>query len=118
MKYLCLEYQFSHAAAPPPEARAAFEESMWKRGMYVFESVGNEGPESTTSLQFDAGHVTVAAGAIVATPVPLAGVIVFEADDLNHAIQLMSQSPRMRAGGGAVEIRPIDDERVPRRSSR
>jgi hypothetical protein len=120
VKYLCLEYQpAQEAAPPPPEACAAYEESLWKRGMYVYESISDRGLESTTSLQFDAGHVTVEAGAMFATPAPLRGVMVIEADDLNHAIRLMSQSPRMLTGGGTIEIRPIEDDGVaPRRSSK
>lgn len=110
MKYLCLEYQPSHAATlPEAEACAAYEETLWKRGMYVYESVSDRGSESAMSLQFDAGHVTVAPGARSTTQEPLSGVIVIEADDLNHAIQLMSQSPRMRTGGGTIEIRRIDE---------
>jgi hypothetical protein len=34
--------------------------------------------------------------------------MILEAKDLNHAIQLMSQIPRMRVGG-ALEIRPINE---------
>ncbi|MPZ77821.1 MAG: hypothetical protein GEU77_14985 [Deltaproteobacteria bacterium] len=39
----------------------------------------------------------------------LGGVMVLEARDLNHAIQLMSQLPCMGMGG-CLEIRPINEE--------
>jgi len=35
------------------------------------------------------------------------GFGVFEARDLNHAIELMSKHPAVK--GGPVEIRPVDD---------
>jgi hypothetical protein len=34
--------------------------------------------------------------------------MVLEADDLNHAIQLLAQMPCMRVGG-SLEIRPINE---------
>jgi len=34
---------------------------------------------------------------------------VLEARDLNHAIQLISQSPGLRLGCGLIEIRPAAD---------
>ncbi len=46
---------------------------------------------------------------IAETKEQLGGVMVLEARDLNHAIQLMSQLPCMRMGG-CLEIRPINEE--------
>ena len=39
----------------------------------------------------------------------IGGVLVLEATDLNHAVQLMSKHPGVRLGG-PFEIRPIDEE--------
>ena len=46
-------------------------------------------------------------GPFAETKEQLGGVMVLEANDLNHAIQLMSQLPCMRIGG-SLEIRPIN----------
>lgn len=43
---------------------------------------------------------------VASLPAPLAGFGVIEADDLDHAIQLVANTPCARARG-AVEIRPI-----------
>ena len=37
----------------------------------------------------------------------LGGILVLEANDLNHAIQLMSKHPGVKAG--PFEIRPVED---------
>jgi hypothetical protein len=117
VKYLCLGYQLSDAPQAPSDACAAYEETLWSRGIYLCESVAPGERGAATTLHFDGRQVTVADGPAVTTPVPLAIVMVIEADDLNHAIQLVSQSPRMRTGGGTIEIRPVDDE-ASRRSTR
>src|SRR5687767_5201452 len=43
---------------------------------------------------------------VASLPAPLAGVGIIEADDLEHAIRLVADTPCTRAKG-AVEIRPI-----------
>jgi hypothetical protein len=44
--------------------------------------------------------------------VPLAGFSVIEADDIDHAVQLVAHTPCARAGG-AIEIRPLLQIREP-----
>ena len=48
-------------------------------------------------------------GPFAETKEQLGGVMVLEAKDLNHAIQLMSNLPCMRLGG-SLEIRPLNEE--------
>lgn len=43
---------------------------------------------------------------VASLPAPLAGFGIIEADDLDHAIELVANTPCARAKG-AVEIRPI-----------
>ena len=52
---------------------------------------------------------TVTDGPFTETKEQLGGIMVLEANDLNHAIQLMSSMPCMRIGG-SLEIRPINEE--------
>jgi len=48
-------------------------------------------------------------GPYAETKEQLGGIQVLEARDLNHAIQLISQSPGLRLGCGLIEIRPAAD---------
>ena len=55
------------------------------------------------------GKVAVTDGPYAETKEQLGGLQVLEARDLNHAIQLISQSPGVRLGCGLIEIRPAAD---------
>jgi hypothetical protein len=54
------------------------------------------------------GKVAVTDGPYVETKEQLGGILVLEARDLNHAIQLISQHPAVRYGT-RFEIRPVGD---------
>jgi hypothetical protein len=51
--------------------------------------------------------VLITDGPYAETKEQLGGLLILEAADLNHAIQLMSKHPGVR--GGPFEIRPIED---------
>jgi hypothetical protein len=51
--------------------------------------------------------VSITDGPYAETKEQLGGILILEAADLNHAIQLMSKHPGVR--GGPFEIRPIED---------
>jgi hypothetical protein len=114
MKYICLGYYEPAAFEAISEtARAALlGEVLRKHGEYL-GGVALDGPPppaeaaTTTTLRFEPGKVVVTEGPPVETKV-LGGVMVLEAVDLNHAIQLMSKLHAMRVRGW-VEIRPIDE---------
>ena len=55
------------------------------------------------------GKVAVTDGPYVETKEQLGGILVLEARDLNHAIQLISQSPGVKLKCGTIEIRPAAD---------
>ena len=55
------------------------------------------------------GKLAVTDGPYAETKEQLGGLQVLEARDLNHAIQLISQSPGVRLGCGLREIRPAAD---------
>jgi hypothetical protein len=52
------------------------------------------------------GKVAVTDGPYAETKEQLGGIQVLEARDLNHAIQLISQSPGVKLKCGTIEIRP------------
>ena len=53
------------------------------------------------------GKVAVTDGPYAETKEQLGGILILEANDLNHAIQLMSKHPGVRMG--PFEIRPAAD---------
>ena len=59
------------------------------------------------TLRFRNGKVMVTDGPYAETKEQLGGILILEANDLNHAIQLMSKHPGVR--GGPFEIRPAAD---------
>jgi hypothetical protein len=66
-----------------------------------------QGPESAVTLRFQRGKVAVTDGPYAETKEQLGGILILEAKDLNHAIQLMSKHPGVR--NGPFEIRPAAD---------
>jgi hypothetical protein len=66
-----------------------------------------QGPESAVTLRFQGGKVAVTDGPYAETKEQLGGILILEAKDLNHAIQLMSKHPGVR--NGPFEIRPAAD---------
>jgi len=55
------------------------------------------------------GKVAVTDGPYAETKEQLGGILVLEARDLNHAIQLISQDPGVKLKCGRIEIRPAAD---------
>jgi hypothetical protein len=53
------------------------------------------------------GGVSITDGPYAETKEQIGGILILEASDLNHAIQLMSKHPGVRAG--PFEIRPVAD---------
>jgi hypothetical protein len=65
-----------------------------------------QGPEAATTVRVEDGKTLTTDGPFVAVKEALGGYLVFEADDLDAAIELASRIPAARLGG-AVEVRPI-----------
>lgn len=113
MKYLCLicaetvmEHMTEEAAARHYQEYAAFTEEIKRNGHFI--SANRLKPVDTaTTVRVRNGQVTVTDGPFAETKEQLGGILVLEARDLNHAIQLMSNHPGVR--GGPFEIRPIVD---------
>ena len=65
--------------------------------------------EKGARVSFFGGKATVTDGPFAETKEQLGGMMVLEARDLNHAIQLMSDHPSTRMRG-TWEIRPADEQ--------
>jgi len=114
MKYICLGYM----EAKKFEAMSESERNAFVDGCFAYDDVlrknghfvGGEalqGAQSAVTLRFRGGKVTVTDGPCAETKEQIGGILMLEANDLNHAIQLMSRHPGVRAG--PFEIRPAAD---------
>jgi len=115
MKYICLGYMDEKKF----EARSESEVNHFVDECFVYDDemrenghfVGGEALQSVrnaTTLRWSNGKVSITDGPFAETKEQLGGLIVLEAWDLNHAIQLMSKHPSIRMGG-SIEIRPAAD---------
>ena len=68
-----------------------------------------EPPEIATTVRVQEGKTLTTDGPFVAVKEALGGYLVFEADDLDAAIELASRIPAARMGG-AVEVRPVVEQ--------
>ena len=114
MKYVCLGYYDEKQWETMSESERnaymdecfAYDDVLRKNGHFA----GGEALQSARSsaiLRWKNGKVSVTDGPFAETKEQLGGILVLEADDLNHAIQLMSKHPGVR--GGPFEIRPAAD---------
>ena len=116
MKYMLLIHQGS---APTP-----YDQEAWGRlsedeqhAVYADYQALNETagvspglqlqpPETATTVRVENGSTLTTDGPFVAIKEALGGYFVFEADDLDAAIEVASRVPAARMGG-AVEVRPV-----------
>lgn len=114
MKYICLGYldEKSWEKVPEREQQAmmdecfAYDDVLRERDHFA----GGEALQSAahaTTLRWKNGKVTVTDGPYAETKEQLGGILILEANDLNHAIQLMSNHPGVKVG--PFEIRPAAD---------
>jgi hypothetical protein len=114
MKYICLAYVGEEGWTEMTEAQRnaaldevfAYSDDLRANGQLV-AAEGLESARNATTLRIVNGKVSVTDGPYVETKEKIGGIYVLEARDLNHAIQLMSKHPVVRAGG--VEIRAVFD---------
>ena len=74
----------------------------------VTPGAGLQAPETATTVRVDDGRTLTTDGPFVETKEALGGYFLFEADDLDAAIELAARVPAARLGG-AVEIRPVQE---------
>jgi hypothetical protein len=86
------------------DACFAYDEVLKKNGHWV-GGEGLGGPVRT--LRYQNGKISVTDGPFAESKELLGGLLIIEAGDLNHAIQLISNHPGVRMG--AWEIRPAQD---------
>ena len=67
-----------------------------------------QGPETALTLSWKNGKVMTTDGPYTETKEQLGGILVLEARDMNHAVQLIGQHPALKYGN-VFEIRPVGD---------
>jgi len=115
MKYICLGYmEESKFEGWSEEERNDFvdqcftyDDELRKNGHFV----GGEALQpvrNATTLRYQQGRIAITDGPFAETKEQLGGIMILEARDLNHAIQLMAKHPSTRLGG-TWEVRPAAD---------
>jgi hypothetical protein len=116
MKYLCLGYfeesKWDTMSKQEQEAMIeecfAYDDELRKNGHFV-RGEALQSSRSAVTLRWRNGKVSFTDGPYAETKEQIGGLLLLEATDLNHAIQLMSKHPGVRLGG-PFEIRPVDEE--------
>ena len=114
MKYICFGYLDTKRWATLSESEQkaaldecfAYDEVLKKNGHWV-AGEGLQGPEKAATLRHQNGKVSVTDGPYAETKELLGGLLILEAQDLNHAVELISNHPGMKMG--PWEIRPVED---------
>jgi hypothetical protein len=120
MKYMLL-IQFGDAPTPySPDKWERLSEDEQKAVYGAYQEI-NETPgvtpsgvqlqpaEAATTVRVQDGKTLVTDGPFVTIKEALAGWLMFEADNIDAAIELASRIPAARMGG-AVEVRPVMEE--------
>ena len=85
----------------------AYDNVLRKDGYFLrLEALQNA--RSAKTLRHRNGKVSITDGPYAETKEQLGGILLLDADDLNHAAELMSKHPGIRVA--AFEIRPLDEE--------
>ena len=114
MKYVCLGYiepgKFENMSEKERNAMVdecfTYDDFLRKNGHFA-GGEGLQGPNTAVTLRWNQGKVAVTDGPYAETKEQIGGILILEARDLNHAIELMSKHPGVKAG--PFEIRPAAD---------
>jgi hypothetical protein len=115
MKYMLLIHQGA-TPTPPSQAWDALPDDE-KAGVYAaYKAIGEtpgvspglqlQPPETATTVRVEDGRTLTTDGPFAELKEAIGGYLMFEADDLDAAIELASRIPAARLGG-AIEVRPI-----------
>ncbi|HWB07588.1 MAG TPA: YciI family protein [Verrucomicrobiales bacterium] len=114
MKFICLGYiepnKFETMSETERNAMVdecfRYDDELRRNGHFA----GGEAlqpPQSAATLRWKDGRALVTDGPYAETKEQIGGILILEARDLNHAIELMSKHPGVKAG--PFEIRPAAD---------
>lgn len=114
MKFICLGYYDDKKweAMAEAEQKAYIEEcftydDVLRQGGHIAGGEALEPPSNATTLRFKNGKVVVTDGPYAETKEQIGGILILEARDRKHAIELMLKHPGVR--NGSFEIRAQDE---------
>ena len=126
MKFVCLDYADLKKMNEytPAEMSAMMEECFayddeLRRGGHFLGGEALQMPDQAVTVRMQDDEVIATDGPYAETKEQLGGILLLEARDLKHAVDLMSKHPGVRFG--PFEIRPADvaiNERIAARSKK
>ena len=115
MKYMLLIHQGTTPTPRDPDAWAKLSEDEQQAVFADYKAinetsgvtpgVGLDEPETATTVRVEDGKTLTTDGPFVEVKEAVGGYLLYEADDLDAAIELASRIPAARLGG-AIEVRP------------
>ena len=116
MKYVLLIHQGDTPTPNTPDAWARLSDDEKQAIQADYQAVSEtpgvtpglwmQAPEAATTVRVQDGKTLTTDGPFATVKEALGGWLVFEADDIDAAIDLASRIPAARLGG-AVEVRPL-----------
>jgi hypothetical protein len=114
MKFVCLGYiepgTFENLSEGDRNAMIdecfTYDDVLRKNGHFA-GGEALQGPSAAATLHWKNGNVAVMDGPYAETKEQIGGILILEARDLKHAIELISKHPGVKAG--PFEIRPAAD---------
>jgi hypothetical protein len=116
MKYLLLIHQGTTPTPRKPDEWATLSEEEQNAVFADYKAINEnpaitsgvqmDEPETATTVRVEDGKTLTTDGPFVDTKEALGGYLIYEADDLDAAIELASHIPAARHGG-AIEVRPV-----------
>jgi hypothetical protein len=116
MKYMMLIHQGDTPTPRSPEAWATLSEEEQQQVFADYQAINQtpgvtpglqlDDPATSTTVRVQDGKTLTTDGPFVEIKESIGGYFLFEADDLDAAIELAARVPAARLGG-AVEVRPI-----------
>jgi hypothetical protein len=116
MKYMLLIHQGDAPTPRDPDEWAKLSEDEQKAVFADYQSINEtagvtsglqlDDPQTATTVRVEDGKTLTTDGPFVELKEAIGGYLMFEADDLDAAIELASRIPAARLGG-AIEVRPI-----------
>ena len=114
MKFICLGYIEPNKFETMSEADrnamvdecVAYDDELRKNGHFAGGDA-LQGPQTAKTLRWKNGGLSITDGPYAETKEQIGGILVLEARDMNHALELMSKHPGVKAG--PFEVRPAAD---------
>jgi hypothetical protein len=114
MKYICLGYfdEKKWEAMSGSDQQAFMDDcfaydDLLRKNSHIVRGEALQSSRNAVTLRWKNGKLSVTDGPYAETKEQLGGFGVFDARDLNHAVQLMSKHPAVKEG--FIEIRPVED---------